>query len=92
LAARSSERSFAFDSALIVQAKALKDVPTDLEGAITIELNLHVSSMQAPSDPALRADLAQRAKYRPAMWLVVDDPNVIGSSEPESCLPEDRLC
>ena len=61
LAARASERSLAFDSALIAQAKALKGVPTDPESARAIELILRGSSMPAPNDPALRAELAQLA-------------------------------
>ena len=61
LAARASERSLAFDSALIAQAKALKDVPTDAESARAIELILRGSSMPAPNDPVLRAELAQLA-------------------------------
>lgn len=60
LAARASERSLAFDGALIAQAKALKGVPTDPESARAIELILR-RSMPAPNDPALRAELAQLA-------------------------------
>lgn len=61
LAARASERTLAFDSALIAQAKALKDVPTDPQSARAIELILRGSSMPAPNDPVLRAELAQIA-------------------------------
>ena len=59
LAARASERSLAFDSALIAQAKKLKDTPTDPESARAIELILRGSSMPAPNDPKLRAELAK---------------------------------
>ena len=61
LAARASERALAFDSALIAQAKKLKDVPTDAESARAIELILRGSSMPAPNDPKLRAELAKLA-------------------------------
>ena len=61
LASWASERSLAFDSVLIAQAKALKDVRTDPESARAIELILRGSSMPAPNDPALRAELAQLA-------------------------------
>ena len=61
LAARAGERSLAFESALIAQAKKLKDVPTDPESARAIELILRGSSMPAPNDPVLRAELAQLA-------------------------------
>lgn len=61
LAARASERALAFDSALIAQAKKLKDVPTDAESARAIELILRGSSMPAPNDPKLRAELAMLA-------------------------------
>ncbi len=59
LAARASERSLAFDSALIAQAKKLKDTPTDPESARAIALILRGSSMPAPTDPKLRAELAK---------------------------------
>ena len=49
----------ALQSALIAQAKKLKDVPTDPESARAIELILRGSSMPAPNDPVLRAELAQ---------------------------------
>ena len=69
LAARASERSLAFDSALIAQAKALKGVPTDPESARAIELILRGSSMPAPNDPALRAELAQLATDLEGLYL-----------------------
>jgi len=64
LAARASERSLAFDSALIAQAKALKGVPTDPESARAIELILRGSSMPAPNDPALRAEYERDFKLK----------------------------
>lgn len=59
LAAKAGERSLAFESAMVEQAKKFKGQKMDSETARAIELMLRGSSAPAPNDPELQAELAQ---------------------------------
>ena len=52
LAAKAGERQLAFQSKVIEQARAFKDLPMDAETARGIELILRGSSLPAPDDAA----------------------------------------
>jgi len=59
LAAKAGERSLAFESSVVEQAKKFKGKKMDTETARAIELMLRGSSAPAPNDPKLQAELAQ---------------------------------
>lgn len=59
LAAKAGERSLAFESSMVEQAKKFKDSKMDPVTARAIELMLRGSSAPAPNDPKLQAELAQ---------------------------------
>lgn len=59
LAAKAGERSLAFESKVVEQARAYKGTDMDPETARAIELMLRGSAAPAPNDPALQAELAQ---------------------------------
>lgn len=59
LAAKAGERSLAFQSSMLEQAKRFKDADTDPATARAIELMLRGSAAPAPNDPKLQAELAQ---------------------------------
>lgn len=59
LAAKAGERSLAFESAKVEQAKKFKDAKMDSSTARAIELMLRGGAAPAPSDPKLQAELAQ---------------------------------
>ena len=59
LAAKAGERSLAFESSLVNQAKRFKGTDMDTETARAIELMLRGAAAPAPNDPALQAELAQ---------------------------------
>ncbi len=59
LAAKAGERSLAFQSSMVEQAKQFKGSDMDSETARAIELMLRGSAAPAPNDPALQAELAQ---------------------------------
>ncbi len=59
LAAKAGERSLAFESSVVEQAKRFKGTKMDAETARAIELMLRGSSAPAPNDPKLQAELAQ---------------------------------
>lgn len=59
LAAKAGERSLAFESAMVEQAKKFRGKKMDTETARAIELMLRGSSAPAPNDPELQAELAQ---------------------------------
>lgn len=58
LAAKAGERSLAFESAVVEQAKKFKGTKMDTDTARAIELMLRGSSAPAPNDPKLQAELA----------------------------------
>jgi len=59
LAAKAGERSLAFESATVEQAKKFKGTKMDSVTARAIELMLRGSAAPAPNDPKLQAELAQ---------------------------------
>lgn len=59
LAAKAGERSLAFESAMVTQAKQYKGTDMDAVTARKIELMLRGSAAPAPNDPALQAELSQ---------------------------------
>ena len=59
LAAKAGERSLAFESSVVEQAKKFKGTKMDEETARAIELMLRGAAAPAPNDPALQAELAQ---------------------------------
>jgi len=59
LAAKAGERSLAFESSVVEQARAYKGTDMDAETARAIELILRGSAAPAPNDPELQAELAQ---------------------------------
>lgn len=59
LAAKAGERSLAFESAMVEQAKQFKGTEMDPTTARAIELMLRGSAAPAPNDPALQAELSQ---------------------------------
>lgn len=59
LAAKAGEKSLAFESSVLEQAKQYKGTKMDTETARAIELMLRGSSAPAPNDPKLQAELAQ---------------------------------
>ena len=59
LAAKAGERSLAFESSVVEQAKRYKNSDMDTETARAIELMLRGSAAPAPNDPAMQAELAQ---------------------------------
>lgn len=59
LAAKAGERSLAFESAMVEQAKKYKNSKMDESTARAIELMLRGSAAPAPNDPKLQAELAQ---------------------------------
>jgi len=58
LAAKAGERSLAFQSSVVEQAKKYKGAKMDQNTARAIELMLRGSSAPAPNDPKLQAELA----------------------------------
>ena len=68
LAAKAGERQLAFLSKMVEQAKTYRDTPMDAETARGIELILRGSSMPAPDDEALRAELSQIATDLEGMY------------------------
>jgi len=58
LAAKAGERSLAFESSVVEQAKKFKGTKMDTDTARAIELMLRGSSAPAPNDPKLQAELA----------------------------------
>ena len=68
LAAKAGERQLAFLSKIVEQAKRYKDTPMDEETARGIELILRGSSMPAPDDAELRAELSQIATDLEGMY------------------------
>ena len=58
LAAKAGERSLAFESSVVAQAKKYKGTKMDPETTRAIELMLRGSSAPAPNDPKLQAELA----------------------------------
>jgi peptidyl-dipeptidase A len=59
LAAKAGERSLAFESSMVEQAKKFKGSEMDADTARAIELMLRGSSAPAPNDPALQAELSE---------------------------------
>lgn len=59
LAAKAGERSLAFESRVVNQAKQYRDADMDPVTARAIELILRGSSAPAPDDPALQAELSE---------------------------------
>jgi len=59
LAAKAGERSLAFESSVVEQAKKFKGTKMDPVTARAIELMLRGSAAPAPNDPKLQAELAQ---------------------------------
>ena len=58
LARKAGERSLAFQSSMVKQAKQFRDADMDTETARAIELILRGSSAPAPNDAALRTELS----------------------------------
>ena len=58
LAAKAGERSLAFESSVVEQAKKFKGTKMDADTARAIDLMLRGSSAPAPNDPKLQAELA----------------------------------
>lgn len=59
LASKAGEKSLAFESSVVAQAKQFQGTEMDTETARAIELMLRGSSAPAPNDPALQAELAE---------------------------------
>jgi peptidyl-dipeptidase A len=59
LAAKAGEKSLAFESSVVEQAKQYKGTKMDVETARAIELMLRGASAPAPNDPKLQAELAK---------------------------------
>lgn len=59
LASKAGEKSLAFESTVVEQAKKFKGTKMDAETARAIELMLRGSSAPAPNDPKLQAELAE---------------------------------
>lgn len=59
LAAKAGEKSLAFESSVVEQAKQYKGTKMDAETARAIELMLRGSSAPAPNDPKLQTELAE---------------------------------
>lgn len=59
LAAKAGERSLAFSSSVLEQAKRFKGTDMDPQTSRAIELMLRGSAAPAPNDPKLQAELAQ---------------------------------
>lgn len=59
LASKAGEKSLAFESSVVAQAKKFKGTKMDSETARAIELMLRGSSAPAPNDPKLQTELAE---------------------------------
>ncbi|MFK7885712.1 MAG: M2 family metallopeptidase [Gammaproteobacteria bacterium] len=67
-AAEGNEKALAFNSRIIEEAKQFNDVPLSGATARAIDLIKLGSSMPAPNDPALRAELARLAVEMDSMY------------------------